>query len=288
MTALKPRIKSLSCPQGRLRRPKPVAALSAFLVERLTTDLLPPALSPAPCAPLASPAALSPAPWPIRWMEFAEGTPPRRVQGKRQRAAGTPRRLLCNHVTRRMSAYVHDARLGLCLSRRLRLCWKLKHRPLSLLGTSSIWGNLMISGAVGSENQSVSSMDEVLRRHRNTWSVAGGRSRWASGGVLWRADVRQAAPRGAARAGHGPTRTRGGPAGAKEQRRSDETRAPPPAQRSPSPLGRNRHPGAAHAPWWSAPAGNHSRQQSAGWRPRRSPPSAGCAALPARTCGRPA
>jgi Sigma-70 region 2 len=40
---------------GRLRRPKQVAALSAFLVES-------PALSPAPCAPLASPAALSPAP----------------------------------------------------------------------------------------------------------------------------------------------------------------------------------------------------------------------------------
>ena len=53
MTALKLRIKSLSCPQGRLRRPKPVAALSAFLVERLTTDPLSPAPSPAPCAPLA-------------------------------------------------------------------------------------------------------------------------------------------------------------------------------------------------------------------------------------------
>src|SRR5258708_851786 len=54
--------KIIELPQGRLRRPKPVAALSAFLVERLTTDPLSPAPSPAPCAPLASPAALSPAP----------------------------------------------------------------------------------------------------------------------------------------------------------------------------------------------------------------------------------
>src|SRR5437879_5226172 len=128
MTALKPRIKSLSCPQGRLRRPKPVAALSAFLVERLTTDPLSPAPSPAPCAPLAPPAALSPAPWPIRWMEFAEGTTPRRAQGKLSTSRRHPRRLLCNHVARRMSADVDDAHLGLCLSRRLRLCWKLKHR----------------------------------------------------------------------------------------------------------------------------------------------------------------
>src|SRR5216683_7469246 len=33
MTASKPRTKSLSCPQGRLRRPKPADALSAFLVD---------------------------------------------------------------------------------------------------------------------------------------------------------------------------------------------------------------------------------------------------------------
>jgi hypothetical protein len=30
----------------------------------------------------------------------------------------------------RLSADVHDPRLGLCLSRRLRPCWKLKHRRL--------------------------------------------------------------------------------------------------------------------------------------------------------------
>ena len=45
------------------------------------------------------------------------------------------------------------------------------------------------------------------------------------------ADRGQAAPREAARAGHGPTRTRGGLAGAKEQRRCGETRAPPGAPR---------------------------------------------------------
>src|SRR5215831_955685 len=38
-----------------------------------------------------------------------------------------------SHVIRRMSADVHDARLGLCLSWRLRLCRKLKHRCLLTL-----------------------------------------------------------------------------------------------------------------------------------------------------------
>jgi hypothetical protein len=33
MTALKQQTKSLSCPQGRLGRPKAAGALSAFLVE---------------------------------------------------------------------------------------------------------------------------------------------------------------------------------------------------------------------------------------------------------------
>jgi hypothetical protein len=49
------------------------------------------------------------------------------------RAAGTTDGSWCSRVIRRMSADVHDARLGLCLSWRLRLCRKLKHRCLLTL-----------------------------------------------------------------------------------------------------------------------------------------------------------
>src|SRR5262249_13951995 len=65
-------------------------------------------------------------------MEFAEGTTPRRAQANFESRRHT-RRLLCSHVILRMSADVHDARLGLCLSWRLRLCRKLKHRCLLTL-----------------------------------------------------------------------------------------------------------------------------------------------------------
>ena len=61
----------------------------------------------------------------------SDNAPPRAEQTSKSRRH--PRRLLCNHVTRRMSADVDDAHLGLCLSRRLRLCWKLKHRRLLAL-----------------------------------------------------------------------------------------------------------------------------------------------------------
>src|SRR5258708_30255874 len=63
-------------------------------------------------------------------MEFAEGTTPRRAQANFKEPQAHPDG---SYVTRRMSADVHDARLGLCLSRRLRLCWKLKHRRLLAL-----------------------------------------------------------------------------------------------------------------------------------------------------------
>src|SRR5262249_4636579 len=65
-------------------------------------------------------------------MEFAEGTTPRRAQANFESRRHT-RRLLCSHVILRMSADVHDARLDLCLSWRLRLCRKLKHRCLLTL-----------------------------------------------------------------------------------------------------------------------------------------------------------
>jgi hypothetical protein len=50
-----------------------------------------------------------------------------------ERAASTTDGSWFSRVIRRMSADVDDARLGLCLSWRLRLCRKLKHRCLLTL-----------------------------------------------------------------------------------------------------------------------------------------------------------
>jgi hypothetical protein len=54
-------------------------------------------------------------------------------RGQIPRAARTTDGSWCSRVIRRISADVDEARLGLCLGWRLRLCRKLKHRRLLTL-----------------------------------------------------------------------------------------------------------------------------------------------------------